>query len=170
MVRAESNTRQPWYSFPKSRYLTDVVFRKVWDNLENLQRTSHESIETFSSGLTDCYGIGPFIAYQTAVDLTWCRGWLDSAPDLETYAKIGPGTRRGLNRLAGREVTAAPSEKQLLAEATYIHSIQADYLAPHMRSIRLSDITNCLCETDKYLRVKNGEGSPRSKYVFGRGY
>jgi hypothetical protein len=33
-----------------------------------------------------------------------------------------------------------------------------------------SDVPNILCETDKYLRVKNGEGKPRALYVPGRGY
>jgi hypothetical protein len=32
-----------------------------------------------------------------------------------------------------------------------------------------SDVPNILCETDKYLRVKNGEGKPRALYVAGRG-
>lgn len=32
-----------------------------------------------------------------------------------------------------------------------------------------SDVPNVLCETDKYLRVKNGEGTPRARYVPGRG-
>jgi hypothetical protein len=34
----------------------------------------------------------------------------------------------------------------------------------------MRDIEHSLCETDKYLRVKNGEGRPRAKYVRGRGY
>jgi hypothetical protein len=33
-----------------------------------------------------------------------------------------------------------------------------------------SDVPNILCETDKYLRVKNGEGKPRALYVAGRGW
>jgi hypothetical protein len=33
-----------------------------------------------------------------------------------------------------------------------------------------SDVPNILCETDKYLRVKNGEGKPRALYVAGRGF
>jgi hypothetical protein len=33
-----------------------------------------------------------------------------------------------------------------------------------------SDVPNILCETDKYLRVKNGEGKPRALYVPGRGF
>jgi hypothetical protein len=32
-----------------------------------------------------------------------------------------------------------------------------------------TDVPNILCETDKYLRVKNGEGKPRASYVPGRG-
>lgn len=31
------------------------------------------------------------------------------------------------------------------------------------------EVPNILCETDKYLRVLNGEGKPRALYVPGRG-
>lgn len=170
MTRAESNPAVPWYSWTKQQYVAHKVFGGVWERKEILEEAAHMSIEAFTDELVKCYGIGPFIAYQVAVDLTWCEGWLDSAPDLNSYAKIGPGTRRGLNRLAGREVTATPPEEQLLAEARYLYEVQGRYLEEYMRPIRLSDITNCCCETDKYLRVKNGEGKPRNKYVLGRGY
>ena len=35
--------------------------------------------------------------------------------------------------------------------------------------IDFSDVPNILCETDKYLRVKLGQGTPRALYVPGRG-
>lgn len=37
-------------------------------------------------------------------------------------------------------------------------------------SMDFSDVPNILCETDKYLRVKLGEGTPRARYVLSRGY
>ena len=35
--------------------------------------------------------------------------------------------------------------------------------------VDFSDVPNMLCETDKYLRVKLGEGRPRALYVQERG-
>ena len=47
---------------------------------------------------------------------------------------------------------------------------QSNHVAPWVPPIDLSDIQNCLCEVDKYLRVKQGEGRPRAQYIPGRGY
>ena len=45
------------------------------------------------------------------------------------------------------------------------------HLAPWVpKEIELTDIQNCLCETDKYLRVNFGEGKQKNRYVPGRGY
>jgi len=170
MVRAEANKKVEWYSWPKERYVAEIVVGGAWERRKILQHAATTTIENFVQLLVECYGVGPFIAYQTAVDLTWCEGWLDEAEDLNTWAMCGPGTTRGLNRLAGRQVSAHPKESVLLSELGELYEAQDFYLDSYMEPIRLSDITNCCCEFDKYERVRLGEGRPRSKYVEGRGY
>jgi transposase-like protein len=39
--------------------------------------------------------------------------------------------------------------------------------APHYAEVLrdINNLSNCMCEFDKYLRVLNGEGKPRARYV-----
>jgi hypothetical protein len=102
------------------------------------------------------------MAGQVVADLTYTP-LLRGAYDLLTWAPQGPGSRRGFNRLLGRPLKAKIPEaewserlqgwREQVAEATELGD-----------SLNLMDLQNCLCETDKYLRVKNGEGRPRSRY------
>ena len=114
-------------------------------------------------------GWGPFMAYQVVVDLRHTE-YLNAAPDIQTWAALGPGSRRGLNRLAGRPVDYNLSQAQGLDEMRALYESQDHFRAPWVPRIDLSDIQNALCETDKYLRVKLGEGRPRSQFVQGRGF
>jgi hypothetical protein len=110
-------------------------------------------------------GWGPFMAYQVVVDLRFTR-YLRDAPDRETWTAHGPGTLRGLNRVYGRRLDATVPASQARRECLELYrSIPAETGV----ALDLSDVPNVLCETDKYLRVRNGEGKPRALYVPGRG-
>lgn len=148
----------------KQAYIAETVIGELWRRREEFSypfrslRHTHELI-------TASNGWGPFMAYQAVVDMRFTR-LLENAPDRETWAAAGPGTIRGLNRLHGRPVTAALSQTQALEEMRAIYAIATYDTGVGMD---FSDVPNILCETDKYLRVKNGEGKPRAKYVEGRG-
>ena len=51
--------------------------------------------------LEDVPYLGPFMAYEMVTDLRW-TALLDRAPDVDTWANVGPGARRGLARLRDR--------------------------------------------------------------------
>jgi hypothetical protein len=121
-------------------------------------------------GLQRYTGWGPFMAYQVVVDMRWTR-YLQNAPDIQTWAALGPGSRRGLNRLMGRDPKAPLSQEQGLEEMLELRRLlgKTGVLAPWLVLPDLSDVQNCLCETDKWMRVKAGDGRPRAKYVPGRG-
>ncbi len=91
---------------------------------------------------------------------------LDSCTDLDTYTPSGPGARRGLNRVFGRVFGNRLSESQALDEMLFLFSVRDKYVDDHMPKLNLHDIQFQLCERDKYLRVVNGEGRPRSRYVY----
>jgi hypothetical protein len=133
------------------------VFARHFAGTPTLQRT-HELI-------TRSNGWGAFMAYQAVVDMRF-TALLDHAEDVASWAAAGPGTLRGLNRLYGRAVDAALSQGQALREMRAIYAVVAQETGVAMD---FSDVPNILCETDKYLRVKNGEGKPRALYVPGRG-
>lgn len=180
MIRAESNPKAEWYSWTKQQYVARIVIGRLWEDREvwnkALQSGQFNPDWPTLQGVWDMFqqpryiGWGPFMAYQVVVDMRWCPALLGSAPDINTWAALGPGSRRGLNRLAGRPVDFALSQAQGLEEMRSIWEEQDARRAPWVPRIDLSDIQNALCETDKYLRVKQGEGRPRAQYIQGRGY
>jgi hypothetical protein len=105
------------------------------------------------------------MAYQAVVDMRFTR-LLSEAADVQTWAAAGPGTIRGLNRVHGRRVDYLLSQGHALSEMRAIYkTVEAETGV----AMDFSDVPNILCETDKYLRVKTGEGKPRALYVAGRG-
>lgn len=177
MIRAESNPKAEWYSWTKQQYIARIVIGRLWEDRHEWEAILEDQPE---GGLTmeavwtrfqhpRYIGWGPFMAYQVCVDMRHTH-YLRGAPDIQTWAAVGPGSRRGLNRLSGRDVDFNLSQQQGLDEMRAIYEAQDAYRAPWLPRVDLSDIQNCLCETDKYLRVKLGEGRPRAQYVPGRGY
>jgi hypothetical protein len=167
MIRAESNRDAEWYAWTKQRYIIERVCGGMWDRREMLLLPAlRESIEAATSALMTQYGCGGFMAYEIATDLRHCPGWLDRAPDIMTWANPGPGAMRGLNRLHGRPVRRPrPSLKQAVAEMRELLEMSPLYLAAHVPPLEMRDIEHSLCEMDKWLRVRAGEGRPRSKFV-----
>lgn len=177
MIRAESDRKAPWYNWPKVKYISEIVCGRLWDERSEwakyfrgdgglkgeflqptLQLTHHR--------LMNHTGWGPFMAYQAVVDMRF-TDLLKDAPDVAFWAAAGPGTIRGLNRLHGRPVDAPLKQDRAAEEIREIYRLTIKD-GPNI-DIDFSDIPNCLCELDKWLRVKNGEGTPRSLYVPGRG-
>lgn len=101
--------------------------------------------------------VGPFIAGQVIADLKQ-TSVLNKADDWYDWAAVGPGSTRGLNRLYDRRVSAPISQAQGLREMREVKKLVK-------QSMCLQDLQNCLCEFDKYMRVKRGEGKPRSTYA-----
>ena len=174
MIRAESDPAKPWYSWTKQRYIAEVVLGELWEDRGAFNRAfayRQQTIQGTWETLQQYTGWGPFMAYQAVVDMRWTR-YLCDAPDINTWAALGPGSRRGLNRLAGRPVGHPLRQEEGLAEMLEIRALinQPGALAPWVPTpLDLSDVQGCLCETDKHLRVTNGEGRPRARYVPGRG-
>jgi hypothetical protein len=111
------------------------------------------------------------MTFQWVLELRHTR-YLKNAPDASSWAAIGPGSMRGLNRLHGRDVLQKLSQEKALDEMRELLELSRTEVGPHVPSLEMEDIQNCLCETDKYIRVhvSNGAERPRAKYVPGRGY
>jgi hypothetical protein len=175
MIRAESDTKKEWYSWTKQRYVSEIVLGRMWEQRDEIARRLEgpmtlEMAHRMFREMPGAVGWGPFMAHQVIVDLRWTR-YLSDAPDLGRWASIGPGSARGLNRLYGRPLKAAVPQAKALEEMLQLQELvhRPGVLKPWVPDIELADIQNCLCETDKWLRAKSGEGRPRSQYVPGRG-
>lgn len=177
MIRAESNAKAEWYSWTKQQYIAQIVLGRLWADREKWQALLEDQPE---EGLTlqavwelfqnaHYIGWGPFMAYQVVVDMRHTR-YLRNAPDINGWAAVGPGSRRGLNRLIGQDPASSLSQDRGLGFMIALWLGQDEHRAPWVPPIELSDIQNCLCEFDKHQRVKRGEGRPRATYVPGRGW
>ncbi len=153
----------------KQAYIAETVIGDLWRRRDifarhfvggdpSLQRT-HELIMRSN-------GWGHFMAYQAVVDMRFTELLCD-AGDALSWAAAGPGTLRGLNRVYRRPIETPLSQMQALTEMRTIYKNVRQETGVEMD---FSDVPNILCETDKYLRVKQGEGTPRARYVPGRGY
>lgn len=155
-------------AMPKPLYIVREVLQTAWLNQLAIEPAAHSTLQTFCSTAQQIDGIGGFMAYEVACDLRWCPGWLDKAADIHTWANTGPGAKRGLNRLYGRPLEKSIPDKQAVDEMRHLLDLAPIYLEEHMPELEMRDIEHSLCETDKYLRVQNGEGKPRSSYPGGR--
>ena len=123
------------------------------------------SMQATWRAMTGFDGIGSFLAGQIVADLAqlgFGLGW----PDRETWAPLGPGSARGINRLLGRPKDQAVRQKEfdqlLPALITELRPRVTDLWRD--RHLVAMDIQNCLCEFDKYRRLTLGEGKVRARY------
>lgn len=151
----------------KQSYIAETVIGALWNERNRFCTLfqSKPSLQETHRSITEFNGWGQFMAYQAVVDMRF-TGLLDSADDRYSWAAAGPGTLRGLNRVHGRDKDAALSQGQALTEMRAIYKVVQQETGVAMD---FSDVPNILCETDKYLREKNGEGHPRALFVQGRG-
>jgi hypothetical protein len=138
----------------------DTLAKQIRPNLYG--KSCDTSLEMAWNILQTLPFMGPFMAYEVVTDFRHTR-ILDSAPDIYMWANPGPGARRGINRINHGKAKGVPAP-----DHGYIFEMRAllDYCHDQWDGPRLEmrDIEHSLCEYDKYMRVFNGEGRPRSKY------
>jgi hypothetical protein len=147
---------------------------KSWHQVALMKRVS---LEQMHSWLRQFDYFGVFHSYEIVTDLRWTH-ILGHAPDIHTWANPGPGCRRGLNRLYGRDKDEPFGEKErILEEMDFVLEAAGDYWTDFAHRMRdaapklktpmeweMRDVEHTLCEFDKYERTRAGEGRPRGKY------
>lgn len=143
----------------------DVIQKGIGGVLPQLEKAFHTGSrqEVWKVLMTaPCHG--SFMAGQ-CVDDWGMTILLSGAKDRYLWAPMGPGSVRGFNRVLGREpIRKRPSEEEFCEHLQVWRKEIIAALGGAYRDLSLMDCQNALCETDKMLRVKNGEGRPRSKY------
>lgn len=146
----------------KVDYLMDLVLKPLWKKRDFLTRLMNcGQLANCHLVLSEQQGLGSFMAAQVLADWKYAndgRVW----DDFHTFAASGPGSKRGLNRVMGRPIETAWSES--VFRATLLELRDATNLRLTMEPLTAQDIQNCLCEFDKYERVRLGEGRPKQKY------
>lgn len=150
---------------PKAEYLAEQVLSPLWRSRKDVRPRPNDTLEAFHDRLRRFRGMGSFIAAQVVADAKFVAP-LTQAPDWESFAASGPGSRRGLARVMGvPDIHVSWPERlwrERLAELKVI--IDQKVKEAGMPIISGQDLQNCLCEFDKYERVRLGQGRPRAKY------
>lgn len=160
MIRADK------HPLGKPTYLAQEVLTPLWNAREELRPRAGDTLDSFHQRLLPFKDIGSFMAGQIVADTKYAPGgWLKLAKDWKTWACSGPGSQRGLCRVFDRDVEAAWPEAVWREKFGGLHKA----IAPLAKQAGLpyitgQDLQNCLCEFDKYERVRLGEGRPRSLY------
>lgn len=130
-----------------------------------------QSLERMWEWLRQHEYLGDFMAYEIVSDLQY-TALLDQAPDIMTWANAGPGARRGLNRVFGRDLRATTTKHQQCREMQELLAMsqsgeywpQVHYGSEDNPSWDMRTVEHTLCEFDKYERVRLGEGAPRQRF------
>ena len=117
--------------------------------------------------LIPIYGVGPFISAQIMFDLRWHWDHHDWS-DRMVWAAVGPGSRRGMNRIwgeTGKHIhDAIPIHDFLYRLSQVIDEINTRCSPSITSRMEAIDYQNCLCEYDKYTRILFGEGRMKQLY------
>lgn len=152
---------------PKSEAVCRLVLSPLWEVREKLglialQTRSWRATAECMRQMPGFGGTG-FLTKEVLQDVIQTPV-LASAVDRNTWCPAGPGARRGLNRLTGRNLRASVRECRLLSEMINLFRDAARHMPIWMPELELHDIQFQLCEFDKYERVRLNEGAPKAKY------
>ena len=153
---------------PKYEVIANAL-DQIWQQRKKLvlairkRRTMEGAVEVLSTIPT----IGGFIGYEIACDLRHTR-LLADAKDIMSWANPGPGAKRGIHRLYYGKAKVAGKKPNYQKAMRKLLKMSPKYLSALVKKcewpFEMREIEHSLCEYDKYMRVKNGEGKPRSRF------
>jgi hypothetical protein len=155
----------PQKSISTIDFLLDDVLAPMWQRREALRPRPGDSLDAYSARLEACYRIGPFLAAQIVADLKHVAPLKDAA-DWWTFARPGPGSERGLNRVRGRDVGKSWSPMAWYRELLALQIETKDlFAAAGLAPLDAQNTQNICCEFDKWERAREHGGKPARRYV-----
>ncbi len=141
-----------------------LLLNPLWAARDRFKPRRDDTLGSFHARLAAVPFMGGFYAGQVVADLKYVRRLRD-ASDWWDFVVSGPGSRRGLNRVLGRSPDARWAETEFVKQVHLLRKAITSALGkagiPRMHA---QDTQNCLCEFDKYQRIRLGEGKGR-KFV-----
>ena len=132
--------------------------------VKNPPRIDTSSMERTWEALREYRGYGSFMAGQVVADLRWATpgAWQDK----DSWAPVGPGSARGMNRLHGRDVGARLSQERFLEELRGLMDLCRKELPSEITGrLEAADYQSVCCEWDKHERALWGGGRPKARYT-----
>lgn len=159
MIRSSSNSSPQFYPDKCEMVVKETVQQFVDQppilNTDSMQQ-SVETIQTYRN-------FGTFMAGQVVADLRWAidGNWKDK----NTWAAIGPGSRKGMNIVQGREPTFPLKQEQFVKELRQVMRVAKETLPKSITSrLEAIDYQNCFCESSKIERTIFDGGRPKQLY------
>lgn len=149
------------HAMDKIVYLMDRVLDPLWKSREFIRPTIQDDLAAVHKRMMRYDGLGSFMAAQVIADIKYVAP-LDGSDDWDTFAASGPGSRRGMNRLLGRDPDASIPERAWKTELENFRDL-VNLTLNWDEPIHAQDFQNCLCEFDKYERALHGK-RPKQNY------
>lgn len=146
----------------KVDYVVDIVLDPLWEARKLYRPHKAVSLAGYHAQLMQARGLGSFMAAQVVADLKYTPAFR-AAEDWHRWAAPGPGSMRGLNRVRGMPADT-PWGRSWLNILQELRDAVLPLLPKDLRDLHAQDIQNCLCEFDKYERIRTGEGRPKQLY------
>lgn len=138
--------------------IVDRVLNPMWAKREFYRPRSTDTLMSFAARLSDGPYMGGFYAGQVVADLKYVQ--LKNASDWWTFAVSGPGSRRGLDWVMGRDPRKYWAESEWYAEFRQLYdAIKRPVYDATGIKLHAQDGQSTLCEYDKFCRLLNGEGT-----------
>jgi hypothetical protein len=145
----------------KPRYTVMEILNPVWRAVFTgksappwMRVSQATTLQSSFEWLLPFHGWGKFLVYEVITDLRHTR-YLQNAPDIQTWANVGPGAQRGLNRLYERDLNGGHPQAQLLEELLVVKEwIEERRDRSLLPTLEARDIEHSLCETDKMERAR----------------
>lgn len=149
---------------PKEIYLAEKVLNPLFMGADLNFAKGFSTLGSLHFWLSTFPGIGSFLAGQVVADLKYIRPWL-GAEDWWTFVASGTGSKRGLSRVCEMPLDYVWTEDYWKVRFSSLEEcISPMVTKAGMDRMHAQDLQNCLCEFDKYERVRLGQGRPRSLY------
>lgn len=151
---------------PKHSYLAKSL-TKIYAERDYIRwRGREDTLGAFHSRLMEQFDVGAFVAAQVVADIKYIKSIYYFVRDWDSFAASGPGSRRGMNRVLGIPHIRQPMKEEKWKEHLTNLKGHIDPMVEKagMPRIHAQDLQNCLCEFDKYERVRLGEGFPKQRY------
>jgi hypothetical protein len=138
-----------------------LFIKEIKNTQMDYQIIENDNIMQIFSKLNNVTGLGGFTAYQYIQDLSYSDifEW-DAMSQLNTFCSAGIGTVRGIERVfdieqkrkidySGIVLWTHQNFKKLMKEYGYWDTFRP--LPNYLPAV--ADLSNCFCETDKYIRA-----------------
>ena len=134
------------------------VLKQVWEDAADLNRvicaTNH--MHRAWQYMQRWELIGKFVAYELVCDMRF-HVFNRTPTDVNKWTNIGPGCKRGLERLG-----MPPTIESCVDLYSRWERRCGNHVKKHLFELR--EIEMSLCEFDKYERIRLDQGRPRSRY------